>query len=188
MADQSLTIRIAQALGLSTTLMFAGSTLSISVFLIPRLLESPTPLMLRQWGSMFSMGRKTGQPISLTAAASYFYLAYQAHNASSTSLALKHKAIGFSIAGGLCVAVVPFTLFFINDTNQKLLKKVEEVRGLSRDDKLVEIGMGEETAHKLVDWWGVLNFGEGSYGCVGWNCWSLDDYQLIQVIESLVTS
>jgi len=26
----------------------------------------------------------------------------------------------------------------------------------------VEVGLGEETAHKLVDWWGVLNLGRAA--------------------------
>jgi len=50
---------------------------------------------------------------------------------------------------------------FMLKTNGKLLRKGEEVKGLKDGDDVVEVGLGEETAHKLVDWWGVLNFGRG---------------------------
>jgi hypothetical protein len=60
-----LPIRIAQTLGLGTSLMLAGSTLTTSIYLIPRLLESPTPLMLRQWDGMFQQGKRTAPPIAV---------------------------------------------------------------------------------------------------------------------------
>jgi hypothetical protein len=41
-------------------------------------------------------------------------------------------------------------------TNRKLLEKAEQARSLGKDNELVEI-KGEQTAHQLVDKWGVLN-------------------------------
>jgi len=60
------------------------------------------------------------------------------------------------------IGIVPYTLFFMVPTNNKLFAKVEEVRGLKAEDTVVEIGLGGETAHQLLDWWGVLNLGRGA--------------------------
>lgn len=44
-------------------------------------------------------------------------------------------------------------------TNKKLMAKEEETRGMAVTDKVVETGLEEETAHALVDKWGMLNLG-----------------------------
>jgi hypothetical protein len=154
MSEVPLPIRLAQTIGITVASAAAGSTLSISFYTIPRLLESPTPLILKQWGHLFDTGRKTGPPIGMTAAASFFYLAY----------ALKEdrfKFLGYLVAGGLSVGIVPYTLLVLMGTNRKLLSKVEETRALGKGESMVEVGLGKETAHRLVDWWGVLNVGRG---------------------------
>lgn len=52
---------------------------------------------------------------------------------------------------------MPFTLGIVMPTNNKLMRKAEEMSALEKEDEVVEVGLGEETAHKLVDNWGVLN-------------------------------
>ena len=44
-------------------------------------------------------------------------------------------------------------------TNNKLLNKAEETSALKAEDKIVEVGLGGETAHQLVDNWATLNLG-----------------------------
>ena len=47
-------------------------------------------------------------------------------------------------------------------TNKKLLAKVQSTSTLGKNEEVVEVGSGEETAHKLVDWWGMLNLGRAA--------------------------
>ncbi|CZR61030.1 uncharacterized protein PAC_10926 [Phialocephala subalpina] len=165
MADISpLPIRLAQTLGLSSSLILAGQTITLSTFLIPRLLDSPTPLMLKQWNTMFQVGRKAGPQLALLSAISYFYLSYKSHLSPlpAFSNTLLSKTTSYAIAGLLSIGIVPYTLIFISGTNSKLLKKVEETKTLKVSDEVVEVGLGNESAHALVDWWGMLNLGRGA--------------------------
>jgi len=51
--EASIPIRIAQTLGITSSLMLGGLSLGFSTFTVPRLMESPTPLMLRQFQKMY---------------------------------------------------------------------------------------------------------------------------------------
>jgi hypothetical protein len=62
-------------------------------------------------------------------------------------------------SGLLAVGIVPYTQLVIAPTNRKLLAKAEETSTLAVEDTVVEIGLGGETAHKLVDDWATLNVG-----------------------------
>jgi hypothetical protein len=72
-------VRIAQAIGLTTLSAVAGANFALSAFLVPRILESPTPLLLRQWKHSFEAGKKGLLPLISIGATSFFYLSYQAH-------------------------------------------------------------------------------------------------------------
>ncbi|KAF8867354.1 hypothetical protein BDZ45DRAFT_638860 [Acephala macrosclerotiorum] len=163
MSDISpLPIRLAQTLGLTSSLILAGQTITLSTFLIPRLLDSPTPLMLKQWNNMFQIGRLTGPQFALLSALSYFYLSYKSHLTPILSSSLLSKTTAYAIAGALSIGIVPYTLIFISGTNTKILKKVEETKSLKVTDEVTEVGLGNESARALVDWWGVLNLGRGA--------------------------
>ena len=151
-----LSIRLAQATALFVSSTAAGVSLSISAFVIPPLLESPTPLMLRQWKGAFQRGRRTMPAAGEAAALAYFYLAYR--------FGLRHGLAGrlYLLAGGLCVGIVPYTLAVIMPTNRKLLKKVEDARELGVAEELLEVGAREEGAKYLVDHWGMLNLGRAA--------------------------
>lgn len=99
-------------------------------------------------------GKKTGPPFAALSSACYFYLAY-----TLPSSATKSKLYGYLLAGTLCIGIVPYTLAFMLGANKKLLAKAEETKTLSVKDEVVEVGLGNETAHQLVDKWGVLNLG-----------------------------
>jgi len=67
------------------------------------------------------------------------------------------------LSGILALGIAPYTMLVIDPTNRKLKAKVEETKGLEVTDTLVEAGTaGGETAHVLVDRWGVLNLGRGA--------------------------
>ena len=46
-------------------------------------------------------------------------------------------------------------------TNNKLFAKVEETSSLGKKEAAAETGLGEETAHHLVDRWALLNLPRG---------------------------
>ncbi|RDW66211.1 hypothetical protein BP6252_09846 [Coleophoma cylindrospora] len=158
MAETPSAIHAIQAVGLVTSSALAGASIVISTIMVPRLLEAPTPLMLRQWNGVFTHGKNAMPPLAALAASSYFYLAYKSHQLLGPA-ASKWKL--YLVAGLLSIGIVPYTLVGMSPTNQKLLNKVEETKGLSVKDELVEAGLGEETAHKLIDKWGLLNLGRG---------------------------
>jgi hypothetical protein len=141
------TLRIAQTLGITTSAILSGYVASVSMALVPRLLESPTPLLLRQWKSAYHSGKTYAPPFAALSSACYFYLYY------------KSKHNGYLTAGALTIGIVPYTLLVLMGTNKKLLAKAEEAKTLGWKDELVEVGLGNETAHKLVDNWGILNLG-----------------------------
>lgn len=60
----------------------------------------------------------------------------------------------------LCIGIVPYTLTVMKSTNEKLLDKAAEASSLEVDDKIVELGLGGETAHQLLDKWATLNLGQ----------------------------
>jgi hypothetical protein len=159
--ENPIPIRIAQVLGITTSALLAGNTLSLSFFTIPRLLESPTPLMLRQWKTMFLAGKVVSQPATALAALSYFYLSYDSHSSSSSPFVSNSASISYAVAGLLSIGIIAYTFGIQMPTNIKLLKKVDETSALEKSDTVVEVGLGEETAHKLVDNWGLLNLGRG---------------------------
>jgi hypothetical protein len=162
MSDTPLPIRLVQTIGITTSSILAGSVASASFALVPRLLESPTPLLLKQWGNAYNAGKKNAPPFAVLSSACYFYLAY-----ALPSNFPRSKLYGYIAAGALTVGVVPYTRLVMMDTNKKLLAKVDETRTLGIKDEIVEVGLGNETAHKLVDSWGMLNLGRAALLVVG---------------------
>jgi hypothetical protein len=157
--NNPLPIRLAQTLGITSSLLVGGVAAGLSFFTIPRLLESPTPLMLRQWRKMFIAGKYAAIPGALLSSVSYFYLAY---NSLSSSNPFAGNGAGYSYlaSGVLSVGIIPFTFAVLRPTNNKLEAKEEETRMLEKTDEVVEIGLADgETAKVLVDRWGVQNLG-----------------------------
>ena len=157
MSDTPLPVRIAQTLGITSSALIAGSVLTISVSLVPRILESPSPLLLRQWSRTYNNGKKTVPPIAALSSACYFYLAYTLP-ASEERL----KLYSYVLAGALAVGIIPYTGLFMLKTNRKLLAKAQGTSTLGKNGEVVDVGPGEETAHKLVDLWSLMNLGRAA--------------------------
>jgi hypothetical protein len=158
--DTPLPIRLAQTLGITSSFLLGGVSAGLSFFTIPRLLESPTPLMLRQWRTMYIAGKHAAIPGAFLSSLSYFFLAYNALSSTNPFAGGNGNGVGISyvVSGLLSVGIIPFTLLVLMPTNLKLEAKEEEVRALKDGDGLVEIGVaGGETAKVLVDRWGALN-------------------------------
>ncbi len=75
--NKPLSIRAVQVAALFISTTMTGVSLSLSAFVIPRLLESPTSLMLQQFSRSLERGHRTMPPTSQAAALTYLYLAYR---------------------------------------------------------------------------------------------------------------
>lgn len=159
----STSIRLTQAASILLSSLASGGGVALSALLVPRLLESPTPLMLRQWANSHRVTRAVFPALGNLSTALYLGLAY-AHRARARGLGL------YLSAGALCLAVTPYTWAFVLPLNRRILRKAEEMRGLEGKGTeevdamgLEEEGVGpkEEGAKWLVDQWGVWNLGRG---------------------------
>lgn len=165
MADHPLPIRLAQTLGLTTTLLFAGANISLSMILVPQLLKTPSRgLLLRQWFSTYYLGKAVARPSIIISSLSYLYLAYHTHVADPTNRELDWKVWSYVASAVLIAGIAPYTMTVMGRTNGRLMELEGQFRGLSveEEEKVGEAAVGEETAHSLVDWWGVLNLGRGA--------------------------
>ncbi|KAG4033422.1 hypothetical protein MFRU_005g04290 [Monilinia fructicola] len=122
MSDVQLPIRFAEVVAITASSALAGANLSISFITVPRILESPPHLLLKQWNNLFQQGKAFFPVASLIPAGSYFFLAYK----QTSKLKLKL----FGAAGALAVGIIPYTLLFMLYTNSKLLGKVDEAQGV----------------------------------------------------------
>ncbi|KAK3328933.1 hypothetical protein B0H66DRAFT_539769 [Apodospora peruviana] len=188
---QASLIRLLQIGSPLLTALLSGLSLSTSTLLVPRLLESPSPLMLKQWHATFTQGRNTIVPLSGAAAAGFAFLAYTLRNAGSVGGS--NKARAYLLSAALCVGIVPYTVVVMMPTNLKLMKKMEEmelygtVNGKAKEVNVVVEGRDiserdveevleeaaqlqrqqareqERGAKQLVDHWATLNLGRTAF-------------------------
>ncbi|KAH8675365.1 hypothetical protein BX600DRAFT_452503 [Xylariales sp. PMI_506] len=165
MSDVPAHVRAVAATSIAVLTTAAGFNLGLSFFVVPRLLESPTPLMLRQWGNMYKVSSKSLRPAFMLPVLLNTYLAYKTPS----------KARIYSIAAVIAFSILPWTYAVIMPINRKIWKKVDEVQSLNlgpNDILEEEIGVKEEeTGHALIDRWGLYNLYRGSAafvsGCIG---------------------
>lgn len=128
MSDKPNTLRTLQATSIFLASTAAGGNLGLSFFLIPRLLESPTPLMLRQWATSFHITKKIFPLMGTAAAITNFFLAYAFRRANVAAGGvvggISTKSRLYLAAGVLCFGMVPYTVALLLPINTKLLRKV----------------------------------------------------------------
>ncbi|TVY55856.1 Anthrone oxygenase encC [Lachnellula cervina] len=110
--QQPLSFRIAQTVGLTATGLLAGISLSFTLVSVPRLLESPAPLLLKQWTNLYNEGKVTVPPLTIVASTMWAYLAYGASKA--------RREFGRGEVLGSAF-FVPYTVLVMKNTNAKLL-------------------------------------------------------------------
>lgn len=137
--------RVLQTIGLTTTAILAGMSASFSLYTVPRLLESPTPLLLKQFKHMFAAGHDTVPAGTIIAATSFLYLAYDSRAAGSPAWR------GYVTAAVLAVGIVPYTLAVMMGTNKVLLDSAEE-----EDEK---VSVKAASVKQLLDQWATMNLG-----------------------------
>ncbi|KUI70620.1 hypothetical protein VM1G_05773 [Cytospora mali] len=167
-------IRLTQAASILISTLASGSSIALSTLLIPRLLESPTPLMVRQWTNSYNVTKLIFPFLGNLSTVLYLTLAGHYH----TRLSAGTRGALYLAAGALCLSVTPYTWAFVIPLNKRILRKAEEMKGLEGKRleemeamDLEEEGVGprgEEGAKWLVDQWGVWNLGRGvAWGVAG---------------------
>lgn len=160
----SPTIRAAQAATIFVPVFTCGVNFAASFFLIPRLLESPTPLMVRQWLRFYDVA-KIFYPVTLEPAAAVFFFLSWHFRATSNILSggsVFTRSKMYLYAGLLCLGLGPYTWLVMDPTNNKIMRKIEETKDMSLTEEVVEAGgEREESAKWLVDHWGVINLPRG---------------------------
>ncbi|KAI3399767.1 hypothetical protein diail_5563 [Diaporthe ilicicola] len=165
MSQPSPAIRTTQAVSIFLSTLAGGGNLALSILVVPRLLESPTPLMLRQWVNSYRLTRVLFPTLGNIPGLTYLFLSYH-HHRDSLSAGAPAKARAYLAASLLCFSVVPYTLALLIPINRKILRKAEEMKGMKAVEgaEVQEEGvgpLGEESAKWLVDHWGMLNLGRG---------------------------
>lgn len=150
MAPPSTLLRTAEAASISLALLSSGVALAESFLLVPRLLESPVPLMLRQWASTFHTSKRFFRTGTLPVAATFYLLAWTDSSERAARLYLA-AAILYSSVG-------PYTWLVVMPTNRELLRRHEELSAASQVEELShEVDERAMSSKPLVDRWGVLN-------------------------------
>lgn len=154
-------IRTAQATSIFLSALSCGVNLADSFLLVPRLLESPTPLMVRQWQRSYNITVVFFPSILQPVAAIFYYLSWHFRRAGGGGGASTQSKL-YLAAGLLCSAIGPYTWFVVFPTNKKIMRKVEETKDLMATEEVMETnGARAESAKWLVDHWGVLNLPRG---------------------------
>lgn len=142
------TARVLQTIGLTTTAILAGASASFSLYAVPRILESPTPLLLKQFKNMYNAGHDSLPAGTVVAASSLLYLAYDSHAAGTVAWR------GYVTAAVLAVGIVPYTIAVMLGTNNVLLGMAEE-----KEEKLEKRAAEVKI---LVDRWAIMNLGRSA--------------------------
>ncbi|KAL9943751.1 hypothetical protein D7B24_001823 [Verticillium nonalfalfae] len=146
LSKESQTALLATTALASTTA--AALNLSLSLILTPRLLELPTPLMLRAWQRAHA---RTEAPLPLSTLACGASYALLAHRTGSRALAA---------AAALCLSVLPWTRLLMRRRLDAEIARLADEANAARATQ--EVSAAQEASAKwLVDQWGVYNLGRG---------------------------
>jgi len=102
---------------MSLTFQPLGGIAGLSNFTVPGLLSAPVSgtLLAQQWQTVFDLGKAAMPTLAVVSLASYAYTAY---DRSKRHLYWTR----YAAAAALTISIVPFTLIFMNPTNQSLLQ------------------------------------------------------------------
>lgn len=160
MAEIPRSIRTTEAVAAAVLTTAAGANLGLSFFVVPRLLESPTPVMVRQWRNMHAAASRVFPVAVLAPGLAHVFLAWRLPGRARLYAAA---------AAAFALGTVPYGFAFLTPVARKLLAKAREVESSGECN---EVGIRrEETAHVLVDRWATLNLVRGAAvlvaGCLG---------------------
>ncbi|KIW01091.1 uncharacterized protein PV09_07378 [Verruconis gallopava] len=157
-----LSIRTLQAVGITVSAFLAGQQASLTYIATPALLQSPAPLLVRQWKKCFDISRGVETMAALGLGALFGYLAYREPSSSTSSFRL------YAAAAVLLPSTVPYTMVLMQPINAKLLHRADTMAASAITDAAAEAGVvQEETAHALVDKWATLHLGRALIAAAG---------------------
>ncbi|KAL2358512.1 hypothetical protein BJ546DRAFT_960082 [Cryomyces antarcticus] len=165
-----LSIRLVQAIGMSTSACLCGSIATFSYVLIPVIDLSPAPLLARQWAKAYSIGASVAPPMAVAATVAWAWLAAKASSSPTTSTSLTSPFTLYTIAAVLTPSIVPYTLTVMAPVNNALAAKAAFYANTPVADK----GAGEDQeVRRLVRRWMWFNAVRAvlvGVGCVagGW--------------------
>ncbi|KAL1641279.1 hypothetical protein SLS58_006181 [Diplodia intermedia] len=159
-----VTIRLAQAVGITASAFLCGQTAAASIQLTPSLLEAPAPLLARQWLKARNIYMKINLP---SVAGSVVLFSWLASRESPDSVPRKL----YTAAALLYFAKVPYSFLFLHPTDVALQAKAQSFASTELADTSAEVGIAkEETTHALVDKWATINLGRAILGFTGAAC------------------
>lgn len=132
----------------SVNLLDAGAMLSHALT-IPIILDTtvnfPASLIVTQWSRTFHYGHLIMPPVAIGTLALYLSVLYTRRKARSPLL-------GYAAAAAMTVAIIPFTLVFMGETNAALFKLEDDfaMAGVAATDTY-------GFARELVARWGYLH-------------------------------
>lgn len=124
-------------------------------------------VQLSQWQTTYISGRNAIPPLAAFSSLIWGFLAYHAKTTPAISReGGMAKVYAYAAAAACSVAMIPYTRLFMHGTNTKLMQRAQQTKTLKAGEKYVDV-KGEESSHKLVDWWAVLNLGRTALLCAG---------------------
>ena len=128
-----------------------GAMFSISIMAIPAFLAAPAPIALKQFNTIYQIGKVSSPPSCLFTAGTFFYLSYCSHPSFSHASIDSQIGWKYYLAASACAGiVVPFTYVVLEKTSQELLR-LEKIDGESlKDEDKTRVGM-------LLRRWKILN-------------------------------
>lgn len=132
---------------------------------IPSLLQSPSPLLARQWKILFDNGIVVVVPACVASSAAFAYLAYDA----SRGL-LGWSSPASKLLGGASLAAImamPYTAALMPGVNDRLTTLAKKFATEETESKEVQPDVaGTTEVHGLVRQWGKLNLARAFFPLV----------------------
>lgn len=127
------------------------------------MLLAPSPLLARQWKTMFDRGKIINPGLSVVSAISYGFLSYKLYRT------LHHpKAEMYALSAILILGILPWTRLVMWPTNSALFEKYDQMKNLSVQEEATEVGLAKgDSTKELVDKWGAFNLGRGLFPLAG---------------------
>ncbi|KAE9985145.1 hypothetical protein Vi05172_g4225 [Venturia inaequalis] len=150
--DTSDSLRTTQLLGLTALAYLAGQEAATVYLHTPSLLESPAPLLARQWLKTHVRTRAVTTPISVTLTLLLAYLTYKSKTPNKKYLLTSTL---------LLLTRFPYSEILLGPYNRRLSAKAESMATAGLDDVQAEANMSPgDTVHELVDRWANLYLGK----------------------------
>ncbi|KAF2404167.1 DUF1772-domain-containing protein [Trichodelitschia bisporula] len=159
MSSLPVSIRVAQAIGLTGAAFLAGNITSFALNVIPSLRNSrtkdnvPAQTIAKQWTHMYHYGKTQNPPISVVSAAALGYVAWSVRSGTELAKLVPRNASPLYAASAvLIMAIAPYTVVFMTATNDRLHAHAAATEKTTAAEKNIE---------ELLKKWDSLNLIRG---------------------------